>query len=135
MESPVLDAVDSTEAEAAVCDPSVTPTRVAASPVAVGDASSIPHPGRTQAAAGVNTARGRRHIPPLSGYALEKLGRAIEYLTDEYIHEGCERGLSGSRVEAIQLLMSLNREVYYECPLVPRMSQRIREFLRHAICD
>ena len=134
MQSPVLDRVESTEA--AVCDPIVvTPTRVAASPDAVGGASSIPHLGRTHAVAGVNPVRGRRHIPPVSGHALEKLGRAIEYLTDEYIHEGCEGGLSGSRVEAIQLLMSLNRQVYYECPVIPRISQRIREFLRHAIGD
>ena len=73
-------------------------------------------------------AQGRRRIPPVSGYALEKLGHAIEYLTDEYIHEGCFGGLQSPRVEAIQLLMAANRGVYFECPVIAPLGDRIRSF-------
>jgi hypothetical protein len=72
-----------------------------------------------------STAKVRRRIPPTSGYALEKLGHAIEYLTDEYINEGCRGGLNGGSVDAIQLLMLLNREVYFECPVIEPLWKRI----------
>jgi hypothetical protein len=67
----------------------------------------------------------RRRVPPMSGYALEKLGHAIEYLTDEYIHEGCRGGLHSDSIAAIQLLMLLNREVYFECPVIEPLWKRI----------
>jgi hypothetical protein len=70
----------------------------------------------------------RRRMSPESGRAIERLGHAIEYLTDEFVHDGCEGGLNGYRVEAIQLLMSLNRQVYGECPIVPTLSQRVAHF-------
>jgi hypothetical protein len=73
----------------------------------------------------------RRRIPPVSGHALEKLGHAIEYLTDEYIHEGCLGSQRVPRVEAIQLLMAANRGVYFECPVIPSLSQRIKSLFRH----
>lgn len=73
----------------------------------------------------------RRRIPPVSGHALEKLGHAIEYLTDEYIHDGCLGGPNNPRVEAIQLLMAANRGVYFECPVIPSLSERIRSFFEH----
>lgn len=131
MESHVLDTVESTEAHAADCDESLAITSwVEISPDAVGRVIDTPPPG---VGAGVTAVRGRRRIPPVSGHALEKLGHAIEYLTDEYIHEGCVGGFSGPRVEAIQLLMSLNREIYYECAIVPPLSERIREFVRRVI--
>jgi hypothetical protein len=70
----------------------------------------------------------RRRTTPEAGFALEVLGHAIEYLTDEYVHEG---GILSSidspdpRVEALRLLMAANREVYYACPLVPSLYQRV----------
>src|SRR5664279_1024091 len=54
----------------------------------------------------------RRRMSPESGRAVERLGHAIEYLTDEFVHDGCEREFKDPRVDAIQLLMSLNRQVY-----------------------
>ena len=69
----------------------------------------------------------RRRTTPEAGFALEILGHAIEYLADEYVHEA---GLLPSihsgdpRVEAIQMLMAANREVYYACPVVPSLFQR-----------
>ena len=62
----------------------------------------------------------RRRTTPEAGFALEILGHAIEYLADEYVHEvGLLPSIhSGDpRVEAIQLLMAANRQVYFACPL------------------
>ena len=70
----------------------------------------------------------RRRITPEAGFALGVLGHAIEYLTDEYVHEG---GLLSSavnpdsHVEALRLLMAANRQVYFACPVTPSLYQRI----------
>src|SRR5471030_473521 len=64
-------------------------------------------------------AKRRRRITPEAGHALEILGHAIEYLTDEYVHEGGALSANDSRIMAVQLLMALNREVYFECPEAP----------------
>jgi hypothetical protein len=70
----------------------------------------------------------RRRTTPEAGFALEILGHAIEYLADEYVHDA---GLLPSihsgdpRVEAIQLLMAANRQVYFACPLAPSLYQRV----------
>ena len=72
---------------------------------------------------------GRRYITPESGRALELLGHAIEYLTDELIHEGKRVTAHNPQVEAIQLLMALNRQVYFDCPVIPTPTQRLLRFL------
>lgn len=83
-------------------------------------ASSTPH---------VSSKR-RRYIAPQAGRALEILGHAIEYLTDEFVHEGgALRGDDGP-IKAVQLLMALNRQVYFECPEVPTFGERCRAILR-----
>lgn len=70
----------------------------------------------------------RRRTTPEAGFALEVLGHAIEYLADEYVHEG---GILSSiespdpRVEALRLLMAANREVYYACPVMPSLCHRV----------
>lgn len=74
----------------------------------------------------------RRRIPPTSGFALEKLGHAIEYLTDEYIRENCHEGQLSGQTDAIQLLMLLNREIYFECPAVEPAWIRILRSLQRA---
>ena len=71
----------------------------------------------------------RRHITPQAGHALEILGHAIEYLTDELVHRHAEVFPGSSELEAVQLLMALNRQVYYECPEVPTMGDRLRSML------
>ena len=68
----------------------------------------------------------RRRITPEAGRALELLGHAIEYLTDELVHEGTRVSAHEPQVEAIQLLMAKNREVYYDCPAVPTLKERLR---------
>jgi hypothetical protein len=71
----------------------------------------------------------RRSINPQAGHALEILGHAIEYLTDEFIHEGGSFSASNSQLQAVQLLMALNRQIYFECPEVPPFSRRLMSFL------
>lgn len=71
----------------------------------------------------------RRSIDPVSGRALEILGHAIEYLTDELAHRGSSVTASDPEVEAIQLLMSLNRQIYLQCPEVKRFGERCRSLL------
>jgi hypothetical protein len=71
----------------------------------------------------------RRHISPQAGQALVVLGHAIEYLTDEFVHEGGSLSANNDELQAIQLLMALNREVYFECPEVPSLGARFRGLL------
>ena len=85
-------------------------------------------PIRTAAPAAV-TGRGvmrRRRISPEAGRALEILGHAIEYLTDEFIYAGGSFSAHDGQVEAVQLLMGLNREIYFDCPEVPSFADRFR---------
>ena len=75
----------------------------------------------------------RRAISPEAGRALEILAHAIEYLTDEYAHQATALSHDHPRVQAIQLLMSVNRQIYFDCPLVPSMADRMRAlFHNHA---
>jgi hypothetical protein len=71
----------------------------------------------------------RRRITPEAGHALEILGHAIEYLTDEFVHEGGSFSANDNRLKAVQLLMAVNRQVYFECPEVPSLAERCRSFL------
>lgn len=72
--------------------------------------------------------RRSRQITPEAGRALEILGHAIEYLTDEYMQEGKVLSAVDPQMRAIRLLMELNREVYFECPVVPTLAERMRTF-------
>jgi hypothetical protein len=72
----------------------------------------------------------RRRISPDAGRALEKLGHAIEYLTDEYIHEGGTFSRGDAKLQAVELLMAINREVYFSCPEVPTLASRWRAWMR-----
>ena len=88
-------------------------------------------PVRTAAPAAA-TGRGgmrRRRISPEAGHALEILGHAIEYLTDEFVRAGASTSAHDAQVEAVQLLMSLNREIYFGCPAVPTLTDRLRSLL------
>ena len=70
----------------------------------------------------------RRRISPEAGHALEKLGHAIEYLTDELVHEG-SFSANDARIQAVQLLMAVNRQIYFACPEVPALSYRFLSLL------
>jgi hypothetical protein len=70
-----------------------------------------------------------RYIAPQAGRALEILGHAIEYLTDEFVHESGSLFANDGRIKAVQLLMGLNRQVYFECPEEPTFGERCRSIL------
>jgi len=74
-------------------------------------------------------ARRPRRISPSAGHALEILGHAIDYLSDELVHNCEEVSPQNPHVQAVQVLMALNREVYFSCPEVPTIGERIRAFL------
>lgn len=78
-------------------------------------------------AAGVR--RRRRRIDRETGRALEILGHAIEYLADEYAHRGESLAAEDGQVQAIQLLMARNREIYLACPVTPTLRERCRNWL------
>ena len=69
----------------------------------------------------------RRRVSPTAGHALEILGHAIDYLTDEYIQHGGQFHPGDPKLKAIELLMTANRTIYFECPVIPSLGQR---FLR-----
>jgi len=72
----------------------------------------------------------RRHrITPDAGHALEKLAHAIEYLADELVDKSTSLSADNERIQAIQILMALNRQVYFECPVVPSFGERCRALL------
>lgn len=71
----------------------------------------------------------RRRITPQAGQALEVLAHAIEYLTDEFVHQGQDFSSRDEQLQAVQLLMALNREIYFECPEVPTLGERFRSLL------
>jgi hypothetical protein len=80
------------------------------------------------------TFRGRQ-ISPEAGRAIEMLGHAIEYLADEFALDCMDRRellVAGNnpRVEAIELLKARNREVYFSCPEVPTLGERLRAWVR-----
>ena len=72
----------------------------------------------------------RRRIDPQTGRALVILGHAIEYLADEFVYEGGTFTANRGQVDAIQLLMSLNREIYMSCPEAQTFGQWLLSFLR-----
>jgi hypothetical protein len=70
-----------------------------------------------------------RRITPQAGRALDLLAHAIEYLTDEFVQQGLAFSARNEQLEAVQMLMALNRQVYFECPEVPSFSERCRTLL------
>lgn len=88
---------------------------------------SIPASPPPDASGGPNR---RRQITPQAGRALEILGHAIEYLTDEYVHEGGAFAPEDSQWQAVQLLMGANRQIYLACPVELTFWERVRSRLR-----
>jgi hypothetical protein len=68
-------------------------------------------------------------VSPQAGRALEILGHAIEYLSDEFVHAGGSCAADDGQLEAVKLLMGINREIYFDCPEVPSFGERWRALL------
>jgi hypothetical protein len=91
--------------------------------------TALPVPNRAAETAVAAPRSRRRRIDPQSGHALEILGHAIEYLTDEYVHEGGALNAHNGQIEAVQMLMAANRAIYFACPPVPTLGDRLRRIL------
>jgi hypothetical protein len=74
----------------------------------------------------VDRVRTNRRINSQAGRARELLAHAIEYLTSEYVHTDLSFSARNEQLEAVKLLMALNRQVYFECPEAPSFSERCR---------
>jgi hypothetical protein len=72
----------------------------------------------------------RRRITAEAGHALEKLAHALEYLADEFVRDGCAVVEDYGRLQAIQLLASLNRQIYFACIVQPTIGDRIQSLFR-----
>lgn len=72
----------------------------------------------------------KRRISPQAGRALEILGHAIGYLTDELVYEGGPLSAHNGQLEAIGLLMARNRTIYFSCPVIPSLGEQLRTFFR-----
>jgi hypothetical protein len=70
----------------------------------------------------------RRLIPPEAGRGLEILGHAIDYLMDEYPRHGGRFDIGDDELQAAEILMALNREIFFSCPVVPTMGERWTAF-------
>ena len=64
---------------------------------------------------------------------MEKLRHARDYLTDEFVHDGCRFAQDGDRLSAIDLLASLNRQIYDSCAIEATVQGRVREFFRRLL--
>jgi hypothetical protein len=90
---------------------------------------SLHIPAAASAASAPAATKRARRIGPEAGHALEILGHAIEYLSDELVHNGGELTAQNPQVEAVQLLMALNRKVYFSCPVVLTLRERLQALL------
>jgi hypothetical protein len=92
---------------------------------------SIPARAQTVSTASVGSNTRRRRITPQAGRALDILAHTIEYLTDEFLMQGLAYSSKNEQLQAVQLLMALNRQVYFECPEIPTFGERCRAFFHH----
>lgn len=58
----------------------------------------------------------RRSISPQAARAQRLLGHAIEYLANEFLNDIIPPSAKNERLQAVQMLMALNRKIYSECP-------------------
>ena len=91
----------------------------------------------SRAAVPARTKAAPRMLSPEAGRAVEMLGHAIEYLSDEFALNcmdrilGTEPGLH-PRLRAIELLKARNREIYLSCPEAPTIKERLQGWFHRA---
>ena len=68
------------------------------------------------------------------GQALEKLGRAIEYVYDSRVYQRASE-LSQTDLEAVQILMRLSREVFMQCREVTPAHTGLKLWLSRLFTD
>jgi len=70
-----------------------------------------------------------RRISQQTGWALDVLGHAIDYLATDLVDHNPSYSADDAQLEAVQLLISLKRQVYLECPETHSMGERFREIM------
>ena len=79
-----------------------------------------------------------RKLSPEAGRGIEMLGHAIDYLSDELAldfmvgkmwNESGPGSELDPRLAAIELLKARNREIYFNCPEIPTLAERLRSRL------
>ena len=73
----------------------------------------------------------RRRPSTEQGRGLEKLGHAIEYLTDMNAHPGTPE--SASRFEAYQILSTASMTIFEQCAPVVSFSEKLRKHIAHVL--
>lgn len=76
----------------------------------------------------------RRMLTREQGRALEMIGHAVDYLNDCYLYEGDEEELiniGGSSSDAIQILVSLRRQILQSVPIREPRTWRLWDALFH----
>ena len=71
----------------------------------------------------------RRRLTSEAEQAVEKLSHAIQYLAGDCIYEGESFNLADPRVEAVLMLLERNREIYFSCPAIPSLTDRVKIWL------
>ncbi len=74
-----------------------------------------------------------RRITPDVGRALERLSHAIEYLTDEFVNGTDSETGSKDCLDAVRVLMTLRRHIYFESPEIPPLRDRCRGFMKQLL--
>lgn len=74
-------------------------------------------------------ARRKRRVSVDALNALEFLGHAIDYLTEDLIATGRPFKLTDPRIQAAIMLMQKSREIFFECPEVPSFVERFRAWI------
>ncbi len=70
----------------------------------------------------------RRTMTREQGCALEMIGHAVDYLNDCYLHEGADDEIldfSGPSMDAIQILISAQRQILRSLPLTEPLTMRL----------
>jgi hypothetical protein len=71
----------------------------------------------------------RRQLSLRAARATRILSHAIEYLANEFLRDTLRPAAQAGRIQAFQLLMALNRQVYAECPELQTLRERCRHLL------
>jgi hypothetical protein len=90
--------------------------------------SEISYPASTAAAPVAKSVR--RRLTPEAGRAMEKLSHAIEYLSGEFVNGAANGNRNDDRLEAIENLMALNRQIYVESPEFVSLGRRLSTWIR-----
>jgi hypothetical protein len=72
-----------------------------------------------------------RLTSPQARRAQKKLGHVLEYLNDEFVFEGGPFYSSDARIDAIQIVKELLRQICFESAVEPTFGERVKaSFLR-----